>query len=110
MDPVAVHHVDVKHKLALGGLQHTWPQHLLVLGHGSIDSTDLKVARVELDDLLFEVVCEDKRVVTQVDVAREHKGKLTVCEELGWGMFVVEPLEDGFEQIEPLIEQSHNIW
>ena len=46
----------------------------------------------------------------QVDVAWERKGKLVVHEELGWGMFVVEPLEDGFERIKLLIEQSHNIW
>ena len=105
VNPVVVHHVDVKHELALGGLQR-----LLVPGHGGIDGINLEAARVELDDLLFEVICGDERVVAQVDVAGECKGKLTVCEELGWGVFMVEPLEDGFECIELLIEQSHNIW
>ena len=95
-DPVVFRHVDVKHKLMLGGLQHTRPQRLLVAGHGGIESTDLEVARVELDDLVFEVICRDKQVVAQVDVAWEHKGKLAVHEELGWGVFMVEPLEDGF--------------
>ena len=28
--------------------------------HGSVDGTNLKAARVELDDLLFEVVCRDE--------------------------------------------------
>ena len=90
-DPVIVRHVNVKHKLVLGGLQHAGPQCLLVAGlcvgqqwrlwcraltlAMVVDGTDLEAARIELDDLLFEVICRDEQVdiVAQVGVTGECK-------------------------------------
>jgi hypothetical protein len=77
---------------------------------GAVDGADLETGGDEGADLLLEVVERVERVVAEVDIALEGKGKLAMGEELGRGVGLVEPEEERPERIETTVEGQEDVW
>ena len=75
----------------------------------AVHGADLETRGVVGADLLLELFGVRKGVVPQVDIALECERKLAVGEELGRGVFMVEPGEDGLEGVQSPVESEHQI-
>ena len=75
-----------------------------------VHRSDFKTTGIQFFNLLLQVVRVFERIVPKVNIILKSKRELALGKETTRGMVTVEPIEERFERVQPLVKGEHDLW
>ena len=75
-----------------------------------IDRSNLKTSRIKLTNLLLELIGIIERVVAKINVLWKSESEFSMSKETCRRLFMVQPLENGFEWVQSAIKHQHHLY
>ena len=75
-----------------------------------VHCSDFETTWIQFFNLLLQVVRVLERIVPKVNIILKGECELALGEETIRGMVTVEPIEERFERVEPLVKGEHDFW